>query len=600
SLAGVKVFVTGGMGGVHRGAESTFDVSADLAELARTPIVVVCAGVKSILDIEKTLEVLETNGVPVISYGTDDFPAFFSPSSGLPSPLRLDTPSEVAKAAKVSQAGFDLGMRNGMILAVPNPSPMSGGAGIDAAIQVALEEADERGLKGRDVTPFVLASVSDATGGQSLKSNVALVRHNAKIGADIAVQLASLSGHPPPKLPAPAEAASTSPPRKLSPQSTLEPTPETHHYPKSPPRVTVFGGAVADVVSKPLAGTALTPGTSTPGETRQSFGGVGRNVAEGIARLLRAGGSDSEVPNSRDSSGSSTDRASVALVSAVGADDAGGALVASCEECGVNAAETVEVGDAGQTQVDGRDGDGVGTASYVAVLGGDGDLVVAVADMRVFEKMTSEFVERHAGALKGATVAVVDGNLPPDGFAQVAKLCAQKKIPLVFEPTSVAKCTAPFLAGCAGGITLTTPNLDELAAMSAAASGGKTKGRGDEFREGHAMAAAALADGKLVDHRALRPALTRVLHAMIFDIESEPAALLDGARHVAVTLGSAGVVLVSARPIPEYPPSSSLSFGVSGWHYPALPLEHPRQGGESDGAITDCTGAGDCLVAGMV
>ncbi|CAM9368642.1 unnamed protein product, partial [Ectocarpus sp. 13 AM-2016] len=101
SLAGVKVFVTGGMGGVHRGAETTFDVSADLAELAQTPIVVVCAGVKSLLDIEKTLEVLETNGVPVVSLGTDDFPAFFSPSSGVPSPLRLDTPSEVAAAAKV-------------------------------------------------------------------------------------------------------------------------------------------------------------------------------------------------------------------------------------------------------------------------------------------------------------------------------------------------------------------------------------------------------------------------------------------------------------------------------------------------------------------
>lgn len=151
---------------------------------------------------------------------------------------------------------------------------------------------------------------------------------------------------------------------------------------------------MADIVSKPAAGTALTPGTSTPGETRQSFGGVGRNVAEGVARVLGVTGRQIADEDDRDSSGSisSTDRASVTLVSAVGADDAGKALVASCEEGGVDATETVEVGGhPGQARGGGDDGgggQGAGTASYVAMLGDDGDLVAAVADMRIFERMT--------------------------------------------------------------------------------------------------------------------------------------------------------------------------------------------------------------------
>ncbi|CAM9666376.1 unnamed protein product [Ectocarpus sp. 6 AP-2014] len=589
SLAGVKVFVTGGMGGVHRGAETTFDVSADLAELAQTPIVVVCAGVKSILDIEKTLEVLETNGVPVVSLGTDDFPAFFSPSSGVPSPLRLDTPSQVAAAAK---AGFDLGMRNGMVVAVPNPTPMSGGAGIDAAIHEALEQAEARGLKGRDITPFVLASVNETTGGNSLKSNVALVRYNAKVGADIAVQLAALTGRP------------TAPGAFLA-----RPTPTA-----APPlRVAVFGGAVADIVSKPPTGTALTPGTSTPGETRQSFGGVGRNVAEGVARVLLARRGDNVamgIDSSSDGSG-----AVVTLASVVGADEPGKGLVAGCEEAGVNAEATVEVGCSSGAGNDGGS-DNAGTASYVAVLGGDGDLVAAVADMRVLERMTADFVERHASIVDGASVVIADGNLPPEGFARVSGLCAERNVPLVFEPTSVAKCSVPFSAEAVGGIALSTPNLDELAAMSSAALGWRKAGSGGRaVREGHSLATAALADGKLVDARPLGPALKAVLEAMLGDVAT-PMALLDGARHVVVTLGSAGVVLASARPcqppnggllngsdndnrgVLESPLGSGRWFALSAEHYPALPLERPGQAGGA--MVADCTGAGDCLVAGLV
>lgn len=155
--------------------------------------------------------------------------------------------------------------------------------------------------------------------------------------------------------------------------------------PSPQPRVTVFGGAVADIVSKPSPGSTLRPGTSTPGETRQSFGGVGRNVAEGVARVLDARRSERALSDDQLRTG--VDRTSVTLVSTVGADDAGKALVASCEDFGVNAAATVEMGYPGQARAGG--GDEAGTASYVAVLGGDGDLVAAVADMRIFERMTA-------------------------------------------------------------------------------------------------------------------------------------------------------------------------------------------------------------------
>ena len=157
-FAGISTFVTGGTGGVHRGGETTMDVSSDLTELGRTPIVVVSAGVKSILDISRTLETLETFGVPTVSFGTDDFPAFFSPSSGVPSPTRVDSSEEIASAFWTTRA---LGMPNGMLVAVPNTDPA--GEAVEQAIQETLREADDLGIQGRDVTPYILKRVSEKT-----------------------------------------------------------------------------------------------------------------------------------------------------------------------------------------------------------------------------------------------------------------------------------------------------------------------------------------------------------------------------------------------------------------------------------------------------
>lgn len=183
--AGVAVFATGGIGGVHRGGEHSMDVSADLTELARTPVAVVCAGCKAILDIPRTLEVLETYGVPVIGMGCDEVPAFYTRNSGCPAPLRLDTPAEVAA---LMHAQWSLGLEGGVL--VTNPIPEAHAMDrdeIDQAIATALGEADARRIVGKEITPFLLARVAELTGARSLHANVELVQHNAAVAAQIAV-----------------------------------------------------------------------------------------------------------------------------------------------------------------------------------------------------------------------------------------------------------------------------------------------------------------------------------------------------------------------------------------------------------------------------
>ena len=191
-MAGIKVFATGGIGGVHRGAETTMDISADLEELASTPVMVVCAGAKSILDLGLTLEYLETHGVPVIGYGTDELPAFYTRKSGFGVDYELDTPEELAAAFHAER---ELGMKNGMLVTNPIPEKYSmDHKVIDKAIEQALAEAKAQGIHGKETTPFLLAKVKDLTGGDSLESNIQLVYNNAVLGAKTACALAALKG----------------------------------------------------------------------------------------------------------------------------------------------------------------------------------------------------------------------------------------------------------------------------------------------------------------------------------------------------------------------------------------------------------------------
>ncbi|WP_027243857.1 pseudouridine-5'-phosphate glycosidase [Leisingera daeponensis] len=190
-LAGISVFATGGIGGVHKGAETTFDISADLLELAQTPVTVVAAGAKAILDVPKTLEVLETQGVPVIAYGQDSFPAFWSAQSDLKAPLRMDDAAQIARAHATRQT---MGLPGGQLVANPIPADDQIAAeDLAPVIAQAQSEADAQGIAGKDVTPFLLARIFELTDGRSLTANIALVRNNARLAAKIAQELNKLT-----------------------------------------------------------------------------------------------------------------------------------------------------------------------------------------------------------------------------------------------------------------------------------------------------------------------------------------------------------------------------------------------------------------------
>lgn len=190
ALAGIKIFATGGIGGVHRKAQETFDISADLDELANTNVAVICAGAKSILDLGLTLEYLETKGVPVVGFKTEELPAFYTRKSGFSVDYRVDSEIEAAKALK---AKWDLGLKGGMVIANPVPEEFQMDYDvINAAIDKALKEADEKGIKGKETTPFLLAKIKDITGGESLETNIKLVYNNAVVAAKIACELSKL------------------------------------------------------------------------------------------------------------------------------------------------------------------------------------------------------------------------------------------------------------------------------------------------------------------------------------------------------------------------------------------------------------------------
>ena len=189
-LADIKFFVTGGIGGVHKGAEHTMDISADLDELSKTKVAVICAGAKSILDLDKTLEYLETKGVPVVGYQTDELPAFFTRESGLKLNTRIDEVSTIAKLAEVQ---WDLGLETGIVVANPVPEEdQLEPSFINGIIDKAVAKAEEEGIHGKDSTPFLLGEIVKQSGGKSLETNIKLVEHNAKIGTQIAVEYTNL------------------------------------------------------------------------------------------------------------------------------------------------------------------------------------------------------------------------------------------------------------------------------------------------------------------------------------------------------------------------------------------------------------------------
>ena len=545
-MAGVRVFVTGGIGGVHRGGELSLDISADLCELGRTPVCVVCAGAKSILDIPRTLEFLETQGVAVLALGTDDFPAFFTRRSGCPAPTRVETAHE---AAAVVHASSTLGLSSGTLVAVPIPESAEAEAGkVQGAIEQALAEAGAAGVAGRDTTPFLLKRIAELTGGDSLASNIALIKNNAAVGAQIATSLAELQRRTAPggRLRGGGGGGDSGGAEGALPHSRNDRQP------------IVVGGAVADLVASPAAGSTVLLRTSSPGTLRVSPGGVGRNIAEGLARLgahpllLAAVGDDafgdqllSHAASLQGEMGVGSYRYGGEGGSESGG-EGGGGFGGSGGVCGIDVSRVLRVS-------------GERTATYTAVMDHTSDLIAAIADMDVHRHVTPEYVRTALGsALDGAPLCVADANLSGAALQELARLAAASQTPLWLEPVSVSKahaaCCSLVEAGLFGALTFTSPNEDEAVAMAAALQG-----------------SAAPAPHKGIAHA---PSAE--------DVRTAAGALVRaGCRHVLTTRGPQGV-LWARRAAPGS--SSDVLFE----ELPALEVD----------SISSTRGAGDSFVAG--
>jgi pseudouridylate synthase / pseudouridine kinase len=327
---GIKVFATGGIGGVHRGVENTLDVSADLVELGRTPVAVVCSGAKAILDIPRTLEYLETQGVGVVTVGdSDDFPAFYWARSGCKSPYSVASSEEAARFVQAWQkVSRDSG--SGLIFAVPVPPHAAGDSQImEDAIRIALEDAGRTGISGKDTTPFLLGEMNKLTSGLSLKINKALVINNAKTAAEISVQLSKV-------------------------EATDNPSPS----------VTVIGGCAVDRVVKVHSSPIVLDSATWPGTITECAGGVGRNLAEAIGCLQRSINVNSKPK----------------FISAVGQDRSGDLILEQTSDVvdtsGVFRSDTSR------------------SAAYEVLLDGNGDCKLVIADDEVLSSISGDWIKR--------------------------------------------------------------------------------------------------------------------------------------------------------------------------------------------------------------
>ncbi|XP_062403096.1 uncharacterized protein zgc:136858 [Sardina pilchardus] len=402
--AGISVFVTGGVGGVHRGGENTLDISADLTELGRTPIAVVSAGVKSILDIGRTLEFLETQGVCVATYGhSKNFPAFFTPQSGYTSPYHVSNPVE---AAELIGATLSLGLQSGLLLAVPIPEQHSAaGKEIEDAVQRAVAEANSRGITGRDVTPFILQRVNELTQGKSLQANIALIHNNAKVGSQIARALSERR-----------QRKSGLLSRKGKKEKDLG------------SNAIVVGGVNVDFLAKGKTKKLLF-GQTNPGSVCQSFGGVGRNIADCLSRLGQE----------------------ALFISAIGADSHGDAVLNYCKHMNTSGVAQVK---------DQR------TATYCAVITESGELSLGLGDMDIHQQIKEQYVSHYEEQLSAASLVCVDGNIPVSTISYVCSVGKKHSVPVWFEPTDADKACKPFLSESWKALTYTSPNIAELCTMN--------------------------------------------------------------------------------------------------------------------------------------
>ncbi|KZO98388.1 indigoidine synthase A-like protein [Calocera viscosa TUFC12733] len=407
--AGIRVFGTGGLGGVHRGGESSLDVSADLTELGRTPVAVVSSGVKAILDIGRTLEYLETQGVPVVTYGlTDDFPAFYSRLSGHKSPWRVES---ALQAAGIIHANQLLGLQCGTLFAVPIPDVHEAKAAqIQEAVEIAIRESTQNGMskRGNDATPWLLRRVAELTKGEAVQSNIALLESNVRVAGEIAAAFAEHFDNP---YVARNNAAST---RDVA-SAFVSSTPKLRESKLPSPSVVIVGSAAVDITARLPKGTDLYSKSTLPGTVITTSGGVARNVAEATHRLLQGQGA--------------TSNEETLLISPIGQDALATVIIEGLHNTG--------------QRVDGllqRYAPQSRTAVCNLVLDGSGQLIGGIADMDITESLQGEEIADLLRTHRPSLVAF-DANTTSDVMASILHYCQDSGAQAFFEPTSTIKCT---------------------------------------------------------------------------------------------------------------------------------------------------------------
>ncbi|XP_066854178.1 uncharacterized protein [Anser cygnoides] len=382
---------------------TALDVSADLTELGRTPVAVVSAGVKSILDIGRTLEYLETQGVCVAAFGESrEFPAFFSRQSGFKAPYHVQDEEE---AAKLIASALGLGLSSGVLIAVPCPQERAAsGQVIEEAIQQALGEARSKGITGKELTPFMLQKINELTDGKSLDSNLALIKNNARVGSCIAVALSKL--------------------QKATRKGNLPRQEDT-----TPPQPVVIGGINVDFIAKAQNSVILGGGQTNAGRVRRTFGGVGRNLADCLSRL----------------------GLTPLFLSAMGKDEHSESILHYCHHMDMSAILQLER---------------KSTATYCAVITSAGELSVGLGDMDIHHQITEQYVSQFKENLCRAPLVCVDGNVPLSTIQYICQLAREHQLAVCYEPTDENKASKPFLSDSWKALTYISPNLQELRAIN--------------------------------------------------------------------------------------------------------------------------------------
>ncbi|XP_077990684.1 uncharacterized protein LOC144445007 [Glandiceps talaboti] len=412
---GIPVFVTGGIGGVHRGAETTMDVSADLTELGRTPVAVVSAGVKSILDIGLTLEYLETEGVTIATYGeTKDFPAFFTSKSAHKAPYNVQSPQE---AAQMIAKSLSLNLQSGVLIAVPIPEEEApAGEAIEDSIQQALIEAKRDNIQGKEVTPYVLQRVMELTQGKSLAANLILIKNNAKVGSQIACELARIQTEH-------TDNCTLQPHTSSRPKRNTSKTSSTQQS-----RPVIIGASIVDFMAALSNKNVVYHGMTNPGILKQTYGGVARNLADCMSRL-------GESP---------------LFISAVGVDDHADNLINYCKHMDTSCIQRLP---------------GQQTATYCVVLESSGECLLGIGDTDIPLQMTPDFIRQFEKEISSAPLVCMDANIPAETIQYVCELCHHYGIPVWFEPTCVNKSKKPFQSDIWKTISYVSPNISELKSM---------------------------------------------------------------------------------------------------------------------------------------